>query len=113
MVACEESEKMVVMDCKSGKLIAAIPMGKKTDGLIYMANKSYVITSDGAGTSTIIKQESADKYSVAQTLSTQLGLKTIACEENKSRFFISGADFEADGKTIIPNTFGVFVYTAN
>ncbi len=113
MVACEESEKMVVMDLKSGKLIAVIPMGKKTDGLIYMKGKSLIVTSDGGGSATIIKQESADKYTVQQILITQQGLKTISYEEKKARFFISGANFEADGKTIVPNSFGVFVYTMN
>ena len=113
MVACEESEKMVVLDMKSGKLISVVPMGKKTDGLIYMKGKNLVITSNGAGSATIIKQEGADNYSVAQTLETQVGLKTISYEEKKARFFVSGANFETDGKTIIPNTFGVFVYSAN
>ncbi len=113
MVACEESEKMVVLDMKSGKLVSVVPMGKKTDGLIYMKGDHLVITSNGAGSATIIKQEGADNYSVVQTIETQVGLKTISYEEKKARFFVTGANFETDGKTIIPNTFGVFVYSAN
>lgn len=113
MVACEESEKMVVLDMKNGKLVSVVPMGKKTDGLVYMKGKNLTITSNGAGSATVIKQEGVDNYSVLQTVVTQPGLKTISYEEKKSRFFISGANFEPDGKTIIPNTFSVFVYSAN
>jgi DNA-binding beta-propeller fold protein YncE len=113
MVACEESEKMVVLDMNSGRLISAIPMGKKTDGLVYIKGKNLIITSNGSGSATVIKQEGADKYLLLQTVETQLGLKTISYEEKKLRFFVSGASFEPDGKTIIPNTFSVFVYSIN
>lgn len=111
MVACEESEKMVVLSKTSGKIIATVPIGKKTDGIVYVKEKGLIITSNGAGSATVIKQESADHYSVIQTINTKPGLKTIACEEKTNRFFETGADFHKDGKTILPGSFGVYVYS--
>lgn len=112
-VACEESERMVVLSKTTGKIIATVPMGSQTDGLIYEKNTHLVITSDGAGSATVIKQNSPDTYTVLQTLTTQAGLKTISYEEKTHRFFITGAAFKEDGKTIAPGTFGVYIYSNN
>lgn len=110
MTTCEDSKHMVVLDQQTGKRIATVPIGGKTDGIIFDKELGVVATSNGEGSVTIIKQESPDKYSVIQTLRTQRGLKTIVHRGTTHRLYISGADLQEDSKTPVPGTFGVFVY---
>jgi YVTN family beta-propeller protein len=110
-VACEESSTMVVLSQSSGKIIATVPMGDKTDGIVYEKDLHLIITSNGAGSATIIRQESPDKYSVIQTVQTQRGLKTIVHRGSTHKFYLSGADLKpGEDKVPMPGTFGVFVY---
>lgn len=116
MTTCEESKNVVVLDQQTGKRIATVPIGGKTDGIIFDKDLGILVTSNGEGSATIIKQETSDKYAVLQTLKTQRGLKTIVHRGTTHKVYISGADLQADGKTPVPSTFGVFVYapeTAN
>jgi len=110
MTTCEESKHMVVLDQTTGKRLATVPIGDKTDGIIFDKELGLLITSNGEGSVTIIKQESPDNYAVIQTLKTQRGLKTIVHRGTTHKVYISGADLQADGKTPVPGTFGVFVY---
>ena len=112
-VACEESRKMAVLSASTGKVISTAPMGEKTDGLIYEQEMHLVVTSNGAGSATVIRQETPDSYTVIQTLKTQPGLKTISCERKTHRIFMTGADLQADGKTIVAGSFGVYIYDLN
>jgi DNA-binding beta-propeller fold protein YncE len=109
MTTCEESKNMVVLST-TGNRISTVPIGEKTDGIVYEKDLGLLITSNGGGTATIIKQLSVDKYDVIQTVNTQRGLKTIVHRGSTHRFYLSGADLQADGKTPVPGTFGVFVY---
>ena len=109
MVACEESKKVVILSTTTGKVVATAPMGDKTDGLIYEQEFHLIITSDGSGSATVIQQETPDKYNVIQTVKTRPGFKTISYERKTHRFFITGAELDKDGKTPLPNTFGVYV----
>jgi len=108
-VTCEETKKLVVLDKVTGKRVATIPIGAKTDGVVYEKDLHLVITSNGEGSATIVKQESPDNYSEIQTLKTRPGQKTIVHRGTTHNFFLTGADLQADGK-IVPNTFGVYVY---
>ena len=68
------------------------------------------MTSNGEGNVTIIHQDSADTYSIVQTLTTKPGQKTMVHRGTTHRIYLSGADYQADGKTLVPGTFGVYVY---
>ena len=109
--ACRISKTLVVVDALNGKIISTLPIGGGCDGVTYIAEEGLIITANGEGTATIIKQESANKYSVIQTLKTEPRLRTITNNKNNHRIYISGAVFE--GKKGIPNSFGVYVYGEN
>jgi len=111
MSVCEETKNMVVLSASNGKLLAAVGIGEKVDGVVYDKSRQVVITSNGAGTATVIKQETPDTYKAIQTIQTHPGLKTIACGGAQHNFYLSGAEFQADGKTIAPGTFAVYVYS--
>jgi len=71
------NNKAVILDSDNGKLVATAPIGDDPDGLTFDPKNHRIFTSNVDGTITIIQQESADKYSVLQTVKTAPGCKTI------------------------------------
>lgn len=107
-VTCEESKTLVIMNAENGKIITVLPIGENVDGVIYEKELGLIITSNGDGTATIVKQISADSYKLAQTLKTNKGCKTIVHRGTTHNIFLSGAEFSE--KEIKPDTFGVYIY---
>ncbi len=107
---CRKSKMMVAVNAENGKIVDAQPIGTGVDGVTYDPDMHLIISANGEGTATIIHQESADKYSVVQTLTTAPRLRTIARNSSNHRIYMSGLAYEADGKTPIQNSFGVYVY---
>jgi len=109
---CRKTKSLVVLDAGTGKIIQTLPIGAGVDAVVYEKDLKLVMTSNGEGNVTVIKQESADKYNVVQTLVTKPGCKTMVHRGTTHNIYLSGADYEADGKTVKPGTFGVFVYSS-
>jgi len=110
---CRKTKSLVVMDASTGKIIQTLPIGAGVDAVVYEKDLKLVMASNGEGNVTVIKQESADKYNVVQTLITKPGCKTMVHRGTTHNIYLSGADYEADGKTVKPGTFGVYVYSVN
>jgi DNA-binding beta-propeller fold protein YncE len=108
---CRKNKTLVVLDGSSGKIIQTLPIGGGVDAVAYDKDSKLVMASNGEGNVTVIKQESADKYSILQTLITRPGCKTMAHSAATHTIYLSGADYEADGKTVKPGSFGVYVYS--
>ncbi|MGZ4985996.1 MAG: YncE family protein, partial [Chthoniobacterales bacterium] len=76
--------------------------------------------SCGEGVVTIVKEEPGDKLSIAQTLPTQRGARTIALDPSTHRIYLPTAEFApapspSPGATpgrpsIVPNTMKLLVY---
>jgi YVTN family beta-propeller protein len=107
---CRDPAVMVVVDATNGNLIQTLPIGKGTDAVVYEKDLKLVMSSNGEGNVTIVHQDTPDKYTVVQTLTTQPGIKTMVYRGTTHKIYLSGADLQADGKTPVPRTFGVYVY---
>ncbi len=107
---CRENKGMSVVDINSGKVIATLPIGAGVDAVAYDPETKLIFCSNGDGTTTIIKQESADKYSVIQTLQTQNRAKTLALDTKTHKIYLSVAKFEPGTRKALPNTFTILVY---
>jgi DNA-binding beta-propeller fold protein YncE len=109
---------MIVMDSKTGKVIAKLTIGDYVDGTAYDPEKKLLFSSNGEGTITVIRQDGPDKYSVLQNIVTKKGAKTLALDEEKHRLYLPCSDYnppiektgsETPKPTITPNTFGILV----
>jgi YVTN family beta-propeller protein len=107
---CRGNKGMSVIDAKNGKVIQTLPIGAGVDAVIYDASQKLVFVSNGDATATIIKQESADKYSVIQTLATQPRAKTMAFDKKTKKIYFSAPQFQTGTRTPVPGTFAVYVY---
>jgi YVTN family beta-propeller protein len=105
-----ENNSMVVLDITTGKVVATVPIGAGVDAVAYDDETKLIFCSNGDGTTTIIKQESADKYSVIQTLATQNRAKTLALDTKTHKIYLSVVNFEPGTRKALPNSFKVLVY---
>ncbi|MFN8209798.1 MAG: hypothetical protein U0T33_02395 [Bacteroidales bacterium] len=83
---------MVVSDLVAGKVITTVPIGDGCDGVAFDAVTKRIYASNGEGTLTVIRQESADRYSVAENLPTKAGARTITIDRLTHKIYISVAD---------------------
>lgn len=107
---CRQNKGMSVVDLNTGKVITTVPIGPGVDAVAYDAQTKLLIVSNADGTATIIKQNSADDYSVVQTLQTTNRAKTMALDHLTHKIYFSAPEFQPGTKNIIPDTFGVLVY---
>jgi DNA-binding beta-propeller fold protein YncE len=107
---CRQNTGMSVIDITTGKVIQTLPIGGGVDAVIYDATNKLVIVSNGDGTATIFKQNSADSYSLLQTLTTQNRAKTMAMDESTKKLYFPVVDFLPGTKTRKPDSFKLLVY---
>ena len=117
--ACH-NEKLVVTDSRTGQQVAVLPIGKGVDGAAFDPGTGNIITSNGAGTFTVIHQDSPTQYRVVATVPTQRGARTIAIDPRTHHLFTCTADYgptppatpdnPRPRPSIVPGTFRVLEY---
>jgi YVTN family beta-propeller protein len=107
---CRTNKGLSVVDANNGKVITTLPIGAGVDAVIYDAADKLIFVSNGDATATIIRQESADNYSVIQTLATKPRAKTMAFDKKTKKLYFSAPEFQPGTRTVIPGTFAVWVY---
>ncbi len=85
---------MAVVNYDSGKVVATVPIGDGPDATAYDTDKKLIFSSNGeTGTLTVIKQESADKYSVAGNVTTEKSARTMALDPTTHKVYLPAAKF--------------------
>lgn len=118
-VVCE-NKKMIVMNADNGKIIASLPIGEGVDAAGFDAKTKFAFSSNGEGTLTIVREDSADKFSVVENIPTQRGARTMAVDAKTHKVYLVTADFgETPPPTeerprprprIMPDTFEILVF---
>jgi DNA-binding beta-propeller fold protein YncE len=114
-----DNQKAIVLDSDTGKLIATPAIGDGPDGLTFDPKNHRVFTSNGEGTITVIQQDSADKYSVLQTVKTAPSCRTITLDEKTGNVITCAPEYgpkpapvaggRAPRAPVIPGTFQAIV----
>jgi DNA-binding beta-propeller fold protein YncE len=84
---------MVVSDFENGKVVATVPIGGGPDAVRYDPGTGLVFASNGEGTLTVVKQESADVYSVLETVQTARGARTMELDPKTHHVFVVAAEY--------------------
>jgi YVTN family beta-propeller protein len=87
------NSKLVVMDTDTGRVVATPEIGEDADGVVFDAARGLIFTSNADRTMTVVKQNSADSYSVLQTVPTGEGSKQIAMDAKTGRIFLPAGRF--------------------
>jgi len=90
-----DDKVMAVTDSSTGKKVARVAVGDGPDAVAYDAALGLVFSSNGEGTLTIVKQDSPDRYTVAKTLGTARGARTMALDTKSHRVYLVTSDFGA------------------
>ena len=111
---------MVMMDSETGKVVASVPIGQGVDATKFDPATKLAFCSCGDGTVTIAHEDSPDKLTVVQTLTTEPRAKTMALDPQTHKIYLASAKFgaasnqPAGGKkgrpTPTPGSFKVLVY---
>jgi len=109
-----ENKMLVILNAENGKLVKTVPIGEGCDGVAFDAKSKHIFTSNGDGSLTVIKENSADDYSVVGNFPTKYGARTIAFDEKDETIYLPTADFEETAgsngrRRSIPGTFQVLV----
>jgi len=84
---------MVVTDAATGKQVARVPVGDGPDAAAFDAKRGLAFSSNGDGTLTVVREESADRYTVQATVPTQRGARTMALDPATGKVYVVTADF--------------------
>jgi DNA-binding beta-propeller fold protein YncE len=106
---------MAVSDVQAGKVVATLPIGMGVDGTGYDPQSADAFASNADGTLTIVHQDSADQYHVAQTLQTAPAARNMGLDPTTHKVFLVSAKFgppPASGRgrgAVLPDTFTLMV----
>jgi DNA-binding beta-propeller fold protein YncE len=114
------NKMMAVVDAKNGKVITTVPIGAGVDATSFDPGTGLIFSSCGDGTLTVVHEDSADKYTVDETVTTPPGSRTSVVDPKTHKVFISTAEFEPaqpaepgqqrPRRKIVPGSFSVLVY---
>jgi DNA-binding beta-propeller fold protein YncE len=88
-----DNQKMAVVDADSGKVVATPVIGEGPDAAGFDPELKLVFSSNGRGSLTIVKEADATSFSVAQTLPTPFGARTMAIDTKTHKVYLATADF--------------------
>ena len=110
------NKKMLVVDDRSGKIVATLPTGDGTDGAAFDPGLKLAFASNGEGTLTVVRAaKKGGGYEVAENVETRRGARTIALDPKSHKIFLATAEFgpPAEGQkrpSIKPGTFTMLVF---
>jgi DNA-binding beta-propeller fold protein YncE len=105
---------MAISDYQAGRVVTMLPIGMGVDGAGYDPASGNAFASNADGTLTVIHQDSADKYRVAQTIETPKGSRNMGLDPMNHRLYVASATFgpaPAAGRRgpVIADTFAILV----
>ena len=114
-----DNKMMAVTNADTGKVIATLPIGDGVDADRFDPETQLAFASCGEGVLTVVKEESADKFSVLDNVPTQRGARTMALDPKTHNVYLVTAQFGPPPEptaerphprpTIVPDSFVVLV----
>lgn len=108
-------KKLAVLNADNGKLVTTITIGDGCDGTAFDTKNKIIYTSNGEGNISVVKENSADNFSLVGNYTTKRGARTITIDPKKGTLFLPTAEFDptktnSNGRPMmIPGTFQVLV----
>jgi DNA-binding beta-propeller fold protein YncE len=116
-----DGKVMAVVDADSGKVVATPAIGDGPDAAAFDPETKLAFSSNGDGTLTVVKESGKNSYSVAETVKTARGARTMALDEKTHNIYLPTASFGPAPQptasaphprpSILPGSFKVLVLT--
>jgi hypothetical protein len=111
---------LVVMNADNGKVIQSFPISGGVDANVYEPETRLLFVSTREGKIHIFHEDSPDKLSEVETVTTEYGAKTMAVDPKTHNLYLTTSDFaSAPAPTVehphpnpvqIPGTFRLLIY---
>jgi hypothetical protein len=93
LIRTPSNQMMAVLDADSGRVLTTLPIGRGVDANRFDPGTGLAFSSNGDGTLTVVREESPDKFSVVENVSTERGARTMALDLKTHRIFTVTAQF--------------------
>jgi len=113
-------QMLVIMDADNGKVIQSFPISAGVDANVFEPETGMLFVSTREGKIHIYHEDTPDKFSEVETVTTEYGAKTMAVDPKTHNLFLTTADFGQPPaptkerpnpqRPPIPGTFRVLVY---
>jgi DNA-binding beta-propeller fold protein YncE len=117
--ACS-NKQMAIMDSQTGKVIGSVPTGQGADGAEFDPATRFAFSPNGEGTLSVIHEDTKDKFSLVENVTTQPRARTMALDTRTHKIYMPSAQFgPAPAPTkehprprapMLPGSFVVLVY---
>jgi DNA-binding beta-propeller fold protein YncE len=87
------NEKMVVLDADSGKVLAALPIGKGVDATAFDPGTGDAFSSNGEGTLTVVHESAPGQFAVVGNVTTQPSARTMTVDTKTHAVYLAAATF--------------------
>ena len=84
---------MPIVNADNGKILATLPIGDGVDATAFDDQTGLAFASCGEGVLTVVREESPDKFSVAENVKTQKGARTMAVDSKTHQVYTVTAQF--------------------
>jgi DNA-binding beta-propeller fold protein YncE len=115
-----EPQMLVVMNADNGKVIQSFPISAGVDAAVFEPETGMIFASTRDGMVHIFHEDTPDKYSVVETVTTEYGAKTMALDPKTHNIYLTTADFGEPGpptakrphpgRAMVPGTFHLLIY---
>ncbi len=82
------NQLLVVMDLKTGSIIATVPVGRYVDSIAWDAGLRRVYTANSAGSMTVVEESSPRVYRAIETIRTAAGGHTLAIDPQTHKVYV-------------------------
>jgi DNA-binding beta-propeller fold protein YncE len=120
IVGCH-NKMMAFVDGNSGHVIGTVPIGQGVDANRFDPATGFAFASCGDGTVTVAHEDSPDKFSVVDTITTQRGARTMELDTSNHNLYLVSADFGATPPAtpekprprppMVPDTFTLLIFS--
>src|SRR5215468_5201533 len=104
---------LAVSDYQAGKTVTTLPIGMGVDGAGYDPATGDIFATNADGTLTVMHQDSPDKYSVVETVTTPTGSRNMGLDPTTHRLYVAAATFAAPSgrgrPSVVSGTFKILV----
>src|SRR5206468_3833661 len=74
------SKALLVLDADTGKILETFAIGEGNDAAKFDAGTKLAFASNGDGTLTVVHEDKKNKFSLVQTVKTEIGARTMAVD---------------------------------
>ena len=89
------NDTMGVLDTRSGRVVATLPLGHAVDVMRYDPATALVFAASGDGTLTVVHQDSSDAYRITDVLTAPPGVRAMELDPSTHRLYLAAHEGKA------------------